>query len=225
MFKKFFKKVKEIWKDLIGRSPRPEIPSDPVQGSQVKVALVVGHNSEDQGAINYIGESEYLYNSRIARLVQDRLARKDIGAAIVKRKPGVGYDAQVRSVKKQIQKLNPVIGICLHFNSYKKKAYGCEVLVTHGSRPGHANWDLADAITDGLNERLGLVERHQDGVKPIKANHGGSGMLTMLEDNLVTAVLVEPVFANLETRESKIFFEREDLYVEILAKAIGKYLK
>ena len=70
---------------LKGKTPRVE-PSGPIitidsslevvighTRNRIKLAIIVGHNKKKQGADNYLGESEWVFNSRIARKLQVKL--------------------------------------------------------------------------------------------------------------------------------------------------------
>ena len=52
----------------------------------MKLAIVVGHNSASQGAVRQdTGESEFVWNGRLARRIEHQLAvgvRRDSGAVI-----------------------------------------------------------------------------------------------------------------------------------------------
>lgn len=185
-----------------------------------QVALIVGHNKVEQGARNYKGETEFSFNSRIAARVSERLAKRGVVCAIIKRPHGRSYEAQVKSVINEIKKVKAPFAISLHFNAYNKKAYGCEALIDDHVMYNDKTWLLADYFTDELNKKMSIVERHQDGLKVVKRNHNGALMLRSLQDAGVSAFIAEPVFANIKTRESEMFFENEDLYVDILASTL-----
>lgn len=193
--------------------------------NETQAVIIVGHNERDQGAHNYLGETEFSFNRRIALKVQERLANRMISVAVIQRQSGITYSQQISRVLKQVKQLSPKLALSLHFNSFKKKAYGCEMLIPRGIDPTHSTWKLADKISDLLNEKLRLVERHQDGVKVISSSHNGSAIVYGLKDLEIAGVLVEPCFANIETRESRAFFENEELYVRILSQSIIESLK
>ena len=218
-----------IWSWIVS-APKAEIPKEVYIAGNVKlgtedmttshVALIVGHNEKEQGAANYHGETEFSFNSRIAQKVSDRLAKRAVMCAIIKRPHGRSYSSQVDSVIKELKKVRAPFAISLHFNAHTKRVYGCEALIDESVIYNDSTWLLADYFTDELNRKMRLVERHQDGLKVIKKNHNGALMLRELRDIGVSAFIAEPVFANIKTPESEMFFDSEELYVEILASTL-----
>jgi len=179
-----------------------------------KIAVIVGHNAKSQGATNYLKESEYVFNSRIALKMQEKCALLGIELVILKRPSGLSYKDQCRAVAKQVKALSISYTIELHFNAASSKALGCEVLVD----ATHSNYDdkIADYITDQLNELYGFKERHEDGVKTVTPEHDGHGMLEAVKNAGAVSVLVEPCFAHYRNAESALIFEQEDKYVDVL---------
>lgn len=212
--------------DCFKKAPKPEIkePAKPINtvgpSDNTPLAFVVGHNERSKGATNYLGESEWVFNSRIARKAQNKLAELGIRTAILFRPTGKGYSSQVRSIKKQAARINAKYAFCMHFNAASSsKATGCEVLI----RNTRATEDerVADYMTDLLNERMGFKERHDDGIKVLHSGHNGYGMLKGLYDVDCLAVLLEPCFAKNRKQASKIF-ENEDAYVDIVVESALK---
>jgi len=203
---------------------KPEVsrPSKPVETvgplNNVPFAFIVGHNSSSKGATNYLKESEFVFNSRIARKAQVKLESIGIASAILFRPAGRSYSSQVRDVCKQVKRIDARFGLCMHFNdASSSKATGCEVLVRDTYQPEDENF--ADFLTDLMNERLGFVERHKDGVKVVGKGHNGEGMLSALAKAGCLSVLIEPCFAK-DKKNAKKIFENEDAYVSILVEAI-----
>lgn len=181
----------------------------------VPVAIIVGHNKKSQGAVNYLGETEYIFNSRIARKVKERLAELGVNSAVIFRPVG-GYSFQCKEVAKSAKLLGSVYALELHFNgAANPSARGCEVLVRRTVNP--IDNKFADYITDRL-ELYGVKQRNQDGVSEIGPDHNGFGMLDALGDVGILASIIEPCFA-MNRDESKVIFENEDIYVEILTDA------
>lgn len=214
-----------------GKKPRVEVPSGPIaikppvvtighDFPRIKVALVVGHNKKSQGADNYLDESEWVFNSRIARKLQIKLALLGIDSVIIFRPYSVSYKKQCSSVAEQVKDLDCTHAILLHFNDASgETAMGCEVLVSETSTL--ADDKFADIFTDILNEEYGFRERHDDGMKTVNDDHNGFGMINAVNRHAVT-VLVEACFAGYENRESAFIFENEDKYVDVFVKAIQK---
>ena len=177
-----------------------------------KLAIIVGHTQRSQGATNYLGESEYTFNSRIAKMMTEYIYGKyDIKNIRVK----VFYrDVIGRSgVAALVKDWRADLSMELHFNSFKKKAYGCEILtLAHDTD----SIEVADKITDEIAEKFCLRERHDDGVKELSDGDRGYYNLKLLE-SLPLVMLIEPCFANMKTAESIAIFEDERKYAIVLA--------
>jgi N-acetylmuramoyl-L-alanine amidase len=186
-------------------------------------AIIVGHNEKSQGAVNYLNETEFVFNKRIANKLQVKLLEKTFNSHIIYRPTSGGYTYEVNSVVAECKKLNIKYAIELHFNSIAGTALGCEVLITD-SKDEKDN-QLANIITDLLNEKLGIKERGFDGVVVVSEQHRGSKMLYSLKNAGILSCIVEPCFANIKTKESSAIFENEDKYVDILAESILKVIK
>jgi N-acetylmuramoyl-L-alanine amidase len=205
----------ECLKKLIQKpAPVDEGPSRVVNVTDGKVGLIVGHNEEAQGALNYLHETEWAFNSRIMRKVQQKLSKKNYSSFVIFRPTGVRYSSQVKAVVAKCKELGITHTILAHFNSAGQSARGCEFLVpSNGSMTCRK---MADMATDLLNERLGIKERRDDGVYVVNKHHRGSGMLFALSEAGIHVTMAEPCFAGYRTEESAAIFENEDAYVDIL---------
>lgn len=187
-------------------------------------AIIVGHTETQQGAINYLNETEFVFNSRIALKVQNKLLDVyGLSCKILFRPSGVGYMKQVETIVKSALEANVKYCMELHFNSINGKAFGCEVLVANTSELTDNR--LADYITDLLNERLAIRERGNDGVVVVEKDHRGAGMLYALKEAGILSCIVEPCFANIRTKESAAIFEDEDQYVDILVESAVRLMQ
>lgn len=203
-------------------APAP-IPVPIKEDTSTPMAFIVGHNQKAQGAVNYLGESEWVFNQRVAKKASMRLAEKGVRSAVVFRPAGFGYNAQVAGVKKQVGVLGSLFAFELHFNgSENPAAGGCEVLV----RKTDSKMDdmVGDFITDQLNEKFAIKERGNDGLQVVAEGHNGYGMLHALWEVGCLAVIVEPCFA-LNRKEGKHIFENEEAYVDVLVEAAYKLCK
>lgn len=215
MLKCWKDKPKPIIRTAYERTTKPD-------GDSIPIALVVGHNEAKQGAENYLGESEWIFNTRIARKVQEILSGNGHRSALVFRPKSGGYRHECRYVAKKVEELGCIISVHLHFNWGPSGARGCEVLISNdGTRDSFL---LADKISDVLNEKLSIEERHNDGVKKVYKGHSGFQMLQEVEAKDISAVLIEPCFANYRTSESAMVFENEDNYARALAMALSRFL-
>lgn len=194
----------------------PVLKNDPSPKYQGIVALVVGHNENEQGAVNYLKESEWVFSSRILRKAQKKLTDRGWVSYVIFRPSGKNYAAQVRAVVKQCVELGVTHAILSHFNSAVKGARGCEFLVPKSSTTIDNN--MADMATDLIHERFGIKQRHNDGVYEVDESHRGSGMMFGLLNVGIYSTLAEPCFAGYKTEESSQIFENEDAYVDILVE-------
>lgn len=198
----------------------PEKPLNTIGPSDnVPIALVVGHNKKSQGALNYLKETEYVFNKRIANKVQQKLAINGIKCAIIERPVG-GYSYESKKVAEMCAQLGIEFSVHMHFNSASSKARGCEVLVAQTASDLDERY--ADYFTDQLNKKYGFKERYEDGIKRVYKGHRGYGMLAAVRAVGTIPVLIEPTFANHRHRESIIIFEQEDKYVDVLVDSLYK---
>ncbi|MDB4330158.1 N-acetylmuramoyl-L-alanine amidase [bacterium] len=206
---------------------------DPVLDKKTKIAVIVGHTKKSKGASNYKGEDEFTFNSRIAEKIKTKMAEKypSKTVKIFFREDGY-YSSAVKKVGRSVGKWKAKISMELHFNSYKKAAYGCEVLVWEGAKKISDTVKAADVLTDNLADKFVLKERgknkykdgtYGDGVKILPSKSRGALNIKACNDEGVSiAMLIEPCFANIEQGESRAIFENEDDYAELLADELAK---
>ncbi len=194
-----------------------------------RLALIVGHSEKSGGAVNYKGESEYDFNSRIAKKVEDISNRfyESLEIKVFQRHGG-----SCRVLFPGISLYKPNATLELHFNAASVRAFGVEMLVyKHGPR-AYENAMIGDIFTDTYAREYQVKQRHThrldgdsvssiDGVKFLSEGRGVHNLKSMHECNVPFVLLFEPVFGNFETEESKAVFEDEDRYVACLVKAIG----
>jgi N-acetylmuramoyl-L-alanine amidase len=198
-----------------------------------KIAIIVGHSPKRPGAKNYLKETEYSFNCRIAEKMKEYLAQAypEKKVKIFYRPEGY-YLPSIKQVAEDVGKWKAKVSLELHFNSFKTKAYGCETLIWADSENVEETAKYADALTDELAKKFNLSERSQyefkngmigDGVKALSGKDRGRKNLQYVEEQGVkVAMLVEPCYANIEQRESKAIFENEDDYALVLADELAK---
>jgi N-acetylmuramoyl-L-alanine amidase len=180
-----------------------------------KVAIIVGHDSREQGASVYTGSTEYIWNSNVAGIMLQKASELDLK---VFTRNGIGR----QGVADQVGDFAPKLSIELHLNSFHTKALGCEVLYhADNSQDKQLAQDLAKMISDTFKTRL----RADNGAKAIAMDDRGHiNLFLVLEKGIDHVLLVEPCFANIETSESKAVIENPDKYAEVLLKFIKKVL-
>lgn len=179
------------------------------------IGILVGHNSQDQGAENYLGESEFIFNRKIALAVQSALNNLKISSAVIYRPAVDSYTAQCNHVAREARRLGVKFLISLHFNAGPKGAHGCEVLTSNTNDRLIVMY--ADLLTDLLEKNFGVKQRAADGVLPIPATHKGGGEIYKLQAIGIRSCIIEPCFAS-----EKSIFENEALYVATLVDSIKK---
>jgi N-acetylmuramoyl-L-alanine amidase len=104
--------------------------ADPVTLKPAKIAIIVGHTTKEPGAVNYKKESEFSFNSRIAKKVETIMKKKypKKQVQLFIRTAG-DFSATVLQVAKKVGAFKADISLELHFNAVKQVAYGCEVLI------------------------------------------------------------------------------------------------
>lgn len=213
--------------------PVGPIPVEPVEPSKqvVKIALIVGHTPKAAGAINYKGEREFTFNSRIAALVEAQI-RQQTAQVEVKtffRDEG-SFAPAVAKVGKAVGDWGAKASLELHFNSFDQPAFGCEVLVWQGANQLAQTLAFADAMTNRFSQQFGIKQRGQyvdefgkrfDGVRVLATQDRGALNLKACCDNgLGFVLLFEPCFANVETTESRAVFENEARYANFIAQEL-----
>jgi len=198
-------------------SPQEKPARRPVQNSEIIIALVRGHNSKGQGAVNYLDESEWVFSGRILKKVQTKLWLENYQSLVIDRPPVKSYYSQTKYVARTAADSGCTHAILSHFNAAGRKARGCETLATRMC--SKSMLEFADIFTDKL-ENIGINQRGQDGVKIISKDHSGYGMLNQLELRNIDSVLIEPCFATYKNSQSEAIFENEDRYVDIIVNSI-----
>lgn len=215
--------TEDIEVDPTPEVPVIKIPTLPIlpETSKPLVAFVRGHTKSSQGAINYLGEREFYWSERIGRKCQAKLLSRGVGSVVLTRANNKSYHKQSLQIANECKELGVKYSCHLHFNrSFSGQAIGCEVLVNESA--SDMDNRIADFISDQLNEKYGFKERHKDGVKTIKKGHGGFTMMNEVSKVGVIPVLPEACFAGERTKESRMIFEQEDNFVDILVECYFK---
>jgi len=185
-----------------------------------KIAIIVGHNvyGKKKGAKNYLGVHESTYNFGIAKDLRSQLKAASYNAKIFLRDGSC-----IKEVGENVAEFNPELSLELHFNAFRKPAFGCEVLAL--------NLDIksikfAQLLAKNISHNLNTKLRHQDGVYEISKGGRGFWNLNHIRQNAkkdFPTVLVEPCFANIKTTESRLFFEKPHVYVLCLYNTINEF--
>lgn len=232
-FKNLFDKRQETRSETLPH-PASDVGArlNPFPDKQVRVAIIVGHTEKAKGAVAYTGESEWDWNNSVAnKVVHFCKGKSDV--KIFYRSPNLGYRAAMKDIAKRVSEWDADYSIELHFNALHKVAYGCEILVDSGSKDYEFLIKMCDQWTNKLAKEFDLKQRNKvrfadstygDGVKVLKYGERGYWNLAYLSDKGVKAILIEPMFANLKTKESERFFEGKgkEKYALFLANRINE---
>lgn len=171
-----------------------------------KVALLIGHNATDKGAVAFNNESEYDFNLKIALEVSKEFSLSQLQIFTKK-------DDYIS----RLNLFNPDLVIELHFNAFRTKANGCEALALKTSPDSIIQ---ADKFINDFSQYFLIKSR---GVKQLD-NMDDRGFFNLNELRQFNSFIFEPCFANFETRDSiKIITNWED-YVEFLVEWISFYI-
>ena len=154
----------------------------------MKLAVVVGHNSQAEGAwgVAPLGNSEFDWNSEVAKQMQRLGGDYGLEVRPFYREGGVGYSTEIDRVYRQVNDWGADASMELHFNSYRYTSTGTETL-SSGSKKSMA---LAEAVQASMLKHLGLKDR---GVKVKKrTDRGGRSLFA----GRAPAILVEPFFGS-----------------------------
>lgn len=186
----------------------------------MKLAVVIGHNSRSQGAVRSdTGESEYVWNGRLAQLMERLAPEFGVELRVFRRVSGGGYRTEIRRVYSQVDQWGADASIELHFNgSSNPDATGIETL----SSGTALSLRLAQAVQDEMIIALGLRDR---GVKTVGgSDRGGASLIA----GAAPAILVEPFFGSSPKGQAATDEGREqealaEAYLRGAASALGAF--
>lgn len=185
-----------------------------------KLAIVVGHNSVQQGAVRGdTKETEFAYNSKLAKLIQGASEAYEMQVKIFHRIPMGSFSREIDRVYEEVDQWDADASIELHFNGAKSAtATGTETL----SSGTPLSLRLATAVQREMVIALGLRDR---GIKTRAADARGG---RNLHSGKAPAILVEPFFGTSAKGQAATdsLHEKQDLADAIVrgaAEAIGAF--
>jgi N-acetylmuramoyl-L-alanine amidase len=151
-----------------------------------KLAIIVGHNGEAQGAARVdTGETEFVWNNSLARLIERLSSDFDIEVRVFFRVPGGGLKRELERVYREVDLWGADMSIELHFNGHHNpSARGTETL----SSGTALSLRLAVNVQREMVASLGLRDR---GVKTV--GRGGRGWRSLYSGK-APAIMIEPFF-------------------------------
>ncbi len=169
-----------------------------------KLCLIVGHEPKSPGAKSCSGESEFVFNSRLADAMVKELCHVEV--IRVWRAPE-GYGA----LPGKVNATGADLAVELHFNAANTLATGTETLCASGSFRGH---QAALIMQRHLVAALGLRDR---GVKGTAGSGRGGLFLTKTR---MPALILEPFFG-----DNPVDWNRANARAGALATAIARAIE
>lgn len=196
----------------------------------MKLGVIVGHTKKAQGAVAFNGQSEYVWNSKVAEYMQfiAKSKYRNFEVFVEFRDIGGVTGAAQRLAAKGVTHC-----IELHFNAFTKAAYGCEVLVLADDTLSTTH---ADLLTDALNKKYAFKERgvskilgpsfDGDGILVTKSGMNGFGNLVAVKNaGIKVRLLIEPTFMNIKTIESEKIINDQMGYADLIIYHFATYEK
>lgn len=180
----------------------------------MKLGLIPGHNNRSRGAVNYRGESEYPWATRILKMampympkIECQLFTRDNGgiAAAIKRAKEAGCIATVE----------------LHFNAASgDPSKDIEVLVDSRS-PKSVKFAKYVAKRQA-EEYPGFGLRHDEGAK-IDPGRGGNNVAQGVKYGIEYCVLWEPQFGHERNEDAMELFEDDERFARFIGKVMTDF--
>ncbi len=178
----------------------------------MKIAIVIGHDKNSQGAYGNIGISEWKFNKElIGEMQRDKMLPKQHEYIIFFRDPNInGYTNKMKDLHKRIDAWGAEVSIEFHFNgSSNPSVNGHEVL--YCSKNGKK---VAKKLNEQYNKYLSNKDR---GIKKVTKNDRGGGFCCRGKSY---AIIAEPFFGSNQYEYVYPGKKREKL-----KKAYMKFLK
>lgn len=150
-----------------------------------------------------MGTTEYLFNTRVASLVQEKL--KDV--YVFTRKWQNSYTKEITELANRVNKEQFDLVVELHFNSSITGANGVEALYFHKSKQGSM---IAENYCEAIVMEYGSKNR---GAKPLSAsNQNGFGFVQKMK---APAIILEPFFGS---HKEALEFNNVERYANTMVK-------
>ena len=169
----------------------------------MRVALVIGHKKESQGACNHTGICEFMYNKALVNMISTRLTVENV----------IVYRQTYETLPRQINYLEPELVISFHCNAYNTKVSGTETLYHHTD---DRSKKIAQQLQDTIVDTLRLKNR---GIKPKSTEDRGGYLLKYVH---APCVIIEPFFID-NDMDMKVGNEKIAVLADNIAKFINAY--
>lgn len=161
-------------------------------GTELRLAIVVGHNSVSPGAsaVAPISRSEFKFNNEVADAMVLEAPHYNIFAKRFNRVNHNSYSAEIAAVYAEVDAWSAGCALELHFNSLNAQSTGTEMLHASGSTRGR---ELGLKLVGEVGTLLGLKIRHINGLKALQSGDRGYSSVVA---SAAPTVLVEPFFGS-----------------------------
>lgn len=179
---------------------------------RITLGVIVGHSRAAQGAMMPNKMTEYVFNSRIAQLMNEyvKLQKKNVDVMIIFR-DGIG----IGGAYKRAAELKCDAVIELHFNAVDGKVAGTETLCSNDPE----DIKLASFVQEAMC-RVFERKGNSRGIQVKKAtDRGGQSVTSFLKK---PNCLVEPFFGD-NPKEMELALQKQEKYAECLVHAVEKY--
>lgn len=168
-----------------------------------KIAIVIGHTQDSQGACSEYGiPCEWTYNTKVASYLED------VADVYFHDTYRYGYSKMIEKTSAELNKHNYELVLLLHYNSANPSAKGTEVLFYHSNEKGK---ELAKDLCNRVCKAFGTQNRGAKGVD--RHERGGYA----LYKPKATTLLIEPFFGS-NAEDVKKFKGKEKEYADVLRK-------
>lgn len=166
---------------------RELLEDGPPQGTY-KLAVVVGHNHQSQGAHSKtLGSSEWPFNKQVAERMEGYAGEFNAELRVFFREPVGNVRKEIRTAYEKIDAWGADLSLELHFNGGPASASGSEMLYWHKSSKGRA---LAEEVQAAVLSTYGLRDR---GPKPVQPGQAGA---ISVSAGVAPALVTEPFFGS-----------------------------
>jgi N-acetylmuramoyl-L-alanine amidase len=178
------------------------------------VAICVGHSRRgDKGAVNIKGDSEWKYNSKVAKALKKELKYRGIDSKVYSSYEGKTYREAMDFIKDKLKEDGAELALELHFNAYTGRAKGCSMLY---NSPNSESKRLAEELQFSVLKDFDTIDRRTKGL-----NKGDRGLL-FAENDYIPTVLCEPFFG--DNRQDCELFSDYRLLASSYANGIEEFL-
>ena len=150
--------------------PEPEVdliaqPFEPLDFPKMKIAVVVGHNSDQRGAFmgGEFSEFEFDFNNRVADLMIDAAADTPTEIRKFNRVNVGSYTTEIKRLYAKVNAFEPDFIFELHFNAFDSRVGYSFVLHHYRSRAGEA---CAKHINDIFVAKTGFEDKSTKALSP-----------------------------------------------------------